>query len=317
MSEYMEFKTVQCKDCYRCVRECPVKAIEVKGHHAQIIEDHCILCGHCTHVCPQNAKIVHSELPLVRQLLASGDRIAASVAPSFISSLRVKDFNTLHIALAKLGFSIVEETALGAQAVVEEYKKVLAKGEMRNFITSACPAACRLIQMYYPKALPYLAPVESPMVAHAKMLRRNNPDMKIVFIGPCIAKKREADEHNIDAVLTFEELLTLLNENNIDLSNISLKAQASTDWKVTFDEDTISDIPAGQSKEVTAHITPAKDAILGDYAVLVTASNEVVKSECDLRVAVQNHTGWGIVAVVIIAALVAGLVYIIRKFGRR
>ena len=221
MSEYMEFKTVQCKDCYRCVRECPVKAIEVKGHHAQIIEDHCILCGHCTHVCPQNAKIVHSELPLVRQLLASGDRIAASVAPSFISSLKVKDFTTLHIALAKLGFSVVEETALGAQAVVEEYKKVLAKGEMRNFITSACPAACRLIQMYYPKALPYLAPVESPMVAHAKMLRRNNPDMKIVFIGPCIAKKREADEHNIDAVLTFEELLTLLNENNIDLSNIN------------------------------------------------------------------------------------------------
>lgn len=112
-------------------------------------------------------------------------------------------------------------------------------------------------------------------------------------------------------------VLSIQNTGNIDLSNISLKAQASTDWKVTFDEDTISDIPAGQSKEVTAHITPAKDAILGDYAVLVTASNEVVKSECDLRVAVQNHTGWGIVAVVIIAALVAGLVYIIRKFGRR
>lgn len=221
MSEYLEFKTVQCKDCYRCVRECPVKAIEVKNHHAQIIEEHCILCGHCTMVCPQNAKIVHSELPAVRQLLASGQKVAASVAPSFISSLRLEDFSTLRIALAKLGFSVVEETAIGAQAVVEEYKRVLAKGEMRNFITSACPAACRLIQMYYPKALPYLAPVDSPMVAHAKMLRRNDPNLKVVFIGPCIAKKREADEHGIDAVMTFEELNSLFEENGIDLHSIN------------------------------------------------------------------------------------------------
>lgn len=172
-------------------------------------------------VCPQNAKIVHSELPAVRQLLASGQKVAASVAPSFISSLRLEDFSTLRIALAKLGFSIVEETAIGAQAVVEEYKRVLAKGEMRNFITSACPAACRLIQMYYPKALPYLAPVDSPMVAHAKMLRRNDPNLKVVFIGPCIAKKREADEHGIDAVMTFEELNSLFEENGIDLHSIN------------------------------------------------------------------------------------------------
>lgn len=221
MSTYLEFRTVQCKDCYKCLRECPVKAIDIKDHHAKIIEDHCILCGHCTQVCPQNAKIVHSELSVVRELLASGERVAASVAPSFISSLSQEDFSILHIALAKLGFTVAEETAVGAQAVVEEYKRVLQKGEMRNFITSACPAACRLIQMYYPKALPYLAPVDSPMVAHAKLLRKNNPDTKVVFIGPCIAKKREADEHGIDAVLTFDELILLFEENNIDLSNIN------------------------------------------------------------------------------------------------
>ena len=127
----------------------------------------------------------------------------------------------MRIALAKLGFAVAEETAVGAQAVTEEYKRVLAKGDMRNFITSACPAACRLIQMYYPKALPYLAPVDSPMVAHAKMLRRNNPELKVVFIGPCIAKKREADEHAIDAVITFDELIQLLEENNIDIKNMN------------------------------------------------------------------------------------------------
>ncbi len=221
MSEYLEFKPVQCKDCYRCLRECPVKAINIKDHHAQIIEEHCILCGHCTKVCPQKAKIEHSEIDVVRALLKGGTKVAATVAPSFISSLGQEDFTVLRIALAKLGFAIAEETAVGAQAVTEEYKRVLATGEMRNFITSACPAACRLIQMYYPKALPYLAPVDSPMVAHAKMLRRNDPSLKVVFIGPCIAKKREADEHGIDAVLTFEELLQLFEENGIDLATIN------------------------------------------------------------------------------------------------
>ena len=172
-------------------------------------------------MCPQKAKIEHSEIDVVRDLLKSDDKVAATVAPSFISSLGLEDFSVLRIALAKLGFSIAEETAVGAQAVTEEYKRLLAKGEMRNFITSACPAACRLIQMYYPKALPYLAPVDSPMVAHAKMLRKNDPNLKVVFIGPCIAKKREADEHGINAVLTFDELNTLFEENGIDLQTIN------------------------------------------------------------------------------------------------
>ena len=111
--------------------------------------------------------------------------------------------------------------------------------------------------------------------------------------------------------------LSIQNTGNIDLTAISLKAQASTDWEVTFDQDTINTIPAGESAEVTAHITPAKDAILGDYVTVVTASNDAVSSDCALRVSVQNHTGWGIAAVAIIAVLILGLVLIIRRFGRR
>ncbi len=116
---------------------------------------------------------------------------------------------------------------------------------------------------------------------------------------------------------TKDMTLSIQNTGNIDLTAVSLRGQASTDWEVTFDQDTIDSIPAGQSVEVTAHITPAKDAILGDYVTAITASNDAVSSECDLRVSVQNHTSWGIVAVAIIAALIAGLAVIIRKFGRR
>lgn len=222
MAEYLEFRTAKCKDCYKCLRECPVKAIDVKDHQAKIIEDRCILCGHCTCICPQNAKVVHSELPNVKQLLSGTEKVIASVAPSFISSFGLRDFSIFKIALAKLGFSDAEETAVGAQAVIQEYKRLLATNEYKNFITSACPAACRMIQEYFPKALKYLAPVDSPMIAHAKIIKKQHPNAKIVFLGPCIAKKREAAESDlIDGVLTFEDLKALFEERNIKLDEIT------------------------------------------------------------------------------------------------
>lgn len=116
---------------------------------------------------------------------------------------------------------------------------------------------------------------------------------------------------------TKDVALSIQNTGNIDLTAVSLKAQASTDWEITFDKDTINEIPAGGSAEVTAHITPAKDAILGDYVTIITASNDAVSSDCALRISVQNHTSWGIAAVAVIAVLVLGLVLIIRRFGRR
>lgn len=222
MVEYLEFKDAKCKDCYKCLRECPVKAIEVINHQAKIIKDRCILCGKCTVVCPQNAKIVHSELNRVYELLKGNDKVIASVAPSFISNFDVEDFTAFKIALRKLGFYDAEETAVGAQMVVREYKRLMDSGRFRNLITSACPAACRMIQTYYPKALKYLAPVDSPMLAHAKMIHGRVPDAGIVFIGPCIAKKREAkDSGLIDGVLTFEDLDEMFKEENIVLSEIS------------------------------------------------------------------------------------------------
>ena len=206
----------RCKDCYKCLRECPVKAIEVKNHQAQIIKERCILCGRCTVVCPQNAKIVHSEKEEVDALLLSGDNVVASIAPSFISSFRLQSFAQMEAVLLKLGFAFAEETAVGANAVTKEYAKCIATGQYKNFITSACPALCRLIQEYHPDALKYLAPVDSPMIAHAKMLRQRFPGCKVIFIGPCIAKKREARESGLIAgVLTFEDLRRLMVERGL------------------------------------------------------------------------------------------------------
>lgn len=232
MADYLEFRNAKCKDCYKCLRECPVKAIEVKDHQARIIESRCILCGHCTLICPQNAKIVHSSLNEIKQILNSGAKVIASVAPSFLSSFGLKDFNGFKIALAKLGFFDAEETAYGAELVTQQYKTLLESKQFKNFITSACPAVCRLIQAYYPKALQYLAPVDSPMIAHAKMIRQQHPDAKVIFIGPCIAKKREAIESGIiDGVLTFDDMQELFAEKNIvldEIINITLENKKTT-----------------------------------------------------------------------------------------
>lgn len=224
---YLDFKDAKCKDCFKCLRECPVKAIRYENHQAKIIEQRCILCGRCTLVCPQNAKQVHSETDSVLALLSSGKKVVASLAPSFVSSFDTQDFGVMREALLSLGFADVEETAIGAKAVTEEYRRLLGTGEFKNFITSACPAVNRMIRIYYPNALKYLAPVPSPMVAHARMLKKRDPEASVVFIGPCIAKKREAAESGIiDGVLTFEELKTVFERKNIRLCEIEAKRAA-------------------------------------------------------------------------------------------
>ena len=221
MYGYLDFKNARCKDCYKCLRECPVKAIRVEDHRAKIIESRCILCGRCTEVCPQNAKSVHTERAEIEALLKK-ERVIASVAPSFVSSFGLQNFNVMKLALGKLGFADAEETSVGAREVTYRYKKLLEGGQYKNFITSCCPAVNRMIELYYPQALPYLAPLDSPMVAHAKMIKHRAPNAKVVFIGPCIAKKKEARESKaVDGVLTFEDLDAMFKDAKIDLGEIA------------------------------------------------------------------------------------------------
>lgn len=214
MSVISTIKT-DCKDCYKCVRSCPMKAIRVSEGRAQIVEERCINDGNCIHICPQGAKQVRTtDLERVRTWLDDGEIIAVSLAPSYPVGFPLdKDCEILRI-LRNLGFAFVQETALAAEYVAEEHVKCLTDDQPLPLITSSCPVVVDLIEKHYPHLIPYLAPVLSPMALHGKMLKAQFP--KVVFIGPCIAKKEEMEQAEvrgaIDAVLTFKELQQLVEE---------------------------------------------------------------------------------------------------------
>ena len=214
----LTLKKSNCKNCYKCIRHCPVKAIRFSGNQAHIIGDECILCGHCFVVCPQNAKEIVNETEKVRVLLQSYP-VYVSLAPSFIANYEGVGINAMRTALKKLGFADVEETALGATVVKNEYDRLLREEKRDIVISSCCHSVNLLIQKYFPKVLPYLADVLSPMQAHCADLKRRHPGAKTVFIGPCVAKKDEAAHYDgiVDAVLTYEELTEWLNQAGVVL----------------------------------------------------------------------------------------------------
>lgn len=209
----LRFKKVNCKNCYKCVRSCPVKSIRVKDHVASIIESECILCGTCTIVCPQHAKEDRNDVSAVKGLISSGKQVIASVAPSFAAYFDLA-FESFRDALISLGFSQAYETAEGAFLVKSEYEKLLSKNPEGTWISSCCPSVNSFIKKYRPGAQKFLAPVLTPMQAHAKLIHSKHQDAEIVFIGPCLAKKGEAGEpeSGISAVLLFEELESWLEE---------------------------------------------------------------------------------------------------------
>ena len=217
MPEVLKLVKSNCKDCHKCIRYCPVKAIRFTGHQAHIINDECILCGHCYVVCPHDAKEVADAREMVKVLIQSGAPVIASLAPSFVAGFDGATISAMTDTLIKLGFAGVEETAIGATLVKREYEKQLNKGERDIIITSCCPAVNTLIEKHYPQLCHYLSPVVSPMIAHAMDIKRRRPDAKVVFIGPCIAKKDEAFNSPVDAVLTFAELEQMMKDAGVEL----------------------------------------------------------------------------------------------------
>jgi len=216
-------KKRECQDCHKCIRECPVKAIRVQDGYTRVVPELCIMCGNCVLACPCSAKCVRDDLPSAKELLASGRKVIVSLAPSFVSQFPgIRPGQLIH-ALKELGFHAVSETALGAQQVSASVFNLMRTEPKQIWISSACPVVVDFVSKYHAECQPHVSSILSPLLTHCKMLRMHyGDDIATVFIGPCIAKKKEADQHPelLDAVLTFEDLDRWLIEENIQVAEI-------------------------------------------------------------------------------------------------
>lgn len=220
----INFSKAACKNCYKCLRSCPVKAIKFENQQAKIDEERCIECGHCLTICPQNAREIKSDLDIVKKAINRGQKVIVSLAPSFAGYFDVNQGKVVS-ALKRLGFCTIEETAVGAEIVSELYNEYILDNKQDVYITTACPSANYLVEKYFKELIPYLIPAVSPMIAHGKVLKSKfGQDSFIVFIGPCLAKKSEFDsylkDNIINAVLTFDELNSWITESDIELQEI-------------------------------------------------------------------------------------------------
>lgn len=215
----LTLKKSNCKNCYKCIRYCPIKSIKFSNNQATIVDEECILCGQCFVICPQNAKEILQSTDKVKELIQANNKVIVSLAPSFIVNYEGVELESIRDGLKKLGFYDVEETAIGATLVKNEYERLLEDEENNIIISSCCHSVNLLIQKHYPKELKYLANIVSPMQAHCIDIKKRYPDAKTVFIGPCVSKKDEVEQYKgiVDYVLTFEELTTWLREENIIL----------------------------------------------------------------------------------------------------
>ena len=214
--------TNECHDCYKCIRECPVKAIKIENGHASVIPEKCIACGNCVKACPSNAKRVRSDIDKAKNLILAQKDVYVSLAPSWRASFE-NSAQKMIALLKQLGFKDVSETALGAQEVSIKTAQMLNSSEKGLFISSACPVIVDYIRLYKPEYTKYITPLGSPLMTHAKMLKETyGEDISIVFIGPCIGKKNEVTYSGLfDVALTFEELRMWFNDAIVDISKVA------------------------------------------------------------------------------------------------
>lgn len=209
----------RCRVCYTCVRECPAKAIKIINGQAEILIERCIGCGNCTKVCSQGAKVYQRSGNEVEGLLEAPGKVAAIVAPSFPAEfIEIEDYKVLVGMIKSLGFDYVFEVGFGADLVAVKYQKILESDDLKRYISSDCPAIVNYVEHYHPELVPSLARIVSPMVAMTRAVKKKHgQNLKVVFIGPCVAKKQESDE--VTEILTFAELRELFRKRDIHPRN--------------------------------------------------------------------------------------------------
>lgn len=223
--DFINFLRERCNNCHKCLRVCTSKAISVLEEHSEIIDEKCISCGKCHVVCQNQALYIKNNVKEVKDAIKENKRVIASIGPSYSGAFDMKEESQIVTGLKLLGFDIVEEAVIGTSIVVDYYKKYLKEGIYENLITTSCPSANYMIEKYYPSLIKYMVPIVSPMIAHGKLLKHKyGMDSFVVYIGPCIARKVEANDSQymsvIDSVLTFQELGEWFKEAGIKLNNL-------------------------------------------------------------------------------------------------
>ncbi len=225
ISPYIRLVEFSCHNCMRCVRACPTNAMTYINNAPQILAEECILCGNCYKACPHDAKSILSEMDQVKEWLSSGEEVILSVAPSFTAVW--PQFASLAKILQGRGFSGIDETAKGAKLVSTAFANLIKEGKMENIITTCCPAVNSLIEKEYGDLVGYMAPVVSPLIAHGRLLKKDHPQAKIVFLSPCIAKIKEIEDARfsgaVDAVISMEEVYRWIESD--------LTEEEAADWE--------------------------------------------------------------------------------------
>lgn len=267
----------KCRDCYRCIRSCKVKSIKMKGSQAFVDDLRCIKCGICIKECPRNAKNYLYDIDKFDSFLNDNEKIAVSIAPSFAGVFKNWQLNRISSLLRSLGCIYIGETAIGAHYSAHYSAQYIKDHPNQSHISGSCPVVVNYIEKYMPQAVDMIIPVVSPMIAHAKILKeRYGNDIKVVFIGPCVAKKDEAARKEyqglVDAVLTFEEFEEFLEEKELELKN--------------FEPSDFDELPAGDTRLYPILGGMLKSADISDNItsenIISLSGADNIKSSADL-----------------------------------